>query len=66
MDILDHGLQAAALLAVSHPRDEELQPAGLVHGIGHCLVPADESGHGRHAAAAVEGLLGPRVARLVA
>ncbi|MGW5432914.1 HD domain-containing protein [Streptomyces sp. NPDC004059] len=66
VDILDHGLQVAALLAVSHPDDEELQVAGLVHDIGHYLVPADEAGHGGHAAAAVEGLLGPRVARLVA
>lgn len=66
VDILDHGLQVAALLAVSHPDDAELQLAGLVHDIGHFLVPADEEGHGRHAAAAVEGLLGPRVARLVA
>ncbi|MEV6115236.1 HD domain-containing protein [Streptomyces sp. NPDC052109] len=66
VDILDHGLQVAALLAMSHPGDEELQVAGLVHDIGHYLVPADEAGHGRHAEAAVEGLLGPRVARLVA
>ncbi|MFF7356140.1 hypothetical protein ACFZA1_26370 [Streptomyces filipinensis] len=29
-------------------------------------MPADEAGDGRHAAVAVEGLLGPRVARLVA
>ncbi|WP_369386814.1 HD domain-containing protein [Streptomyces sp. CG1] len=66
VDILDHGLQVAALLAVRHPDDEELQLAGLVHDIGHCLVPADEEGHGRHAAVAVEELLGSRVARLVA
>ncbi|MFI9808655.1 HD domain-containing protein [Streptomyces sp. NPDC052301] len=66
VDILDHGLQVAALLAESHPDDEELHLAGLVHDIGHHLVPADEAGHGRHAAAAVEDLLGARVARLVA
>ncbi|MES4891245.1 hypothetical protein [Streptomyces sp. NPDC096012] len=29
-------------------------------------MPADEAGRGRHAAEAVEGLLGPRGARLVA
>ncbi|GHE05062.1 HD domain-containing protein [Streptomyces alanosinicus] len=40
VDILDHGLQVAALLAVSHPDDEELQLAGLVHDIGRFLVPA--------------------------
>ncbi|KOV67582.1 metal-dependent phosphohydrolase [Streptomyces sp. MMG1121] len=66
VDILDHGLQVAAVLAERHPDDEELQVAGLVHDIGHYLVPADEEGHGRHAATAVEGLLGARVARLVA
>lgn len=66
VDILDHGLQVAAVLAERHPDDEELQVAGLVHDIGHRLVPGDEAGHGAHAAAAVEGLLGPRVARLVA
>ncbi|MFJ3645588.1 HD domain-containing protein [Streptomyces murinus] len=66
VDILDHGLQVAALLAVSRPDDEEAQAAGLVHDIGHHLVPGDEAGHGTHASTAVEGLLGPRVARLVA
>ncbi|TWV46128.1 metal-dependent phosphohydrolase [Streptomyces misionensis] len=66
VDLLDHGLQAAALLAASHPDDEEARAAGLVHGLGHHLVPGGEAGHGAHAAAAVEGLLGPRVARPVA
>ncbi|MFG2123589.1 HD domain-containing protein [Streptomyces sp. NPDC048710] len=66
VDLLDHGLQVAAVLAERHPDDEELQVAGLVHDIGHRLVPGDEAGHGSHAATAVEGLLGPRVARLVA
>ncbi|MFI0721714.1 HD domain-containing protein [Streptomyces sp. NPDC021224] len=66
VDILDHGLQVAALLAAAHPADEELQLAGLVHDIGHVLVPGDEAGHGEHAAAAVTALLGPRVGRLVA
>ncbi|MEU6344515.1 HD domain-containing protein [Streptomyces sp. NPDC046977] len=66
VDILDHGLQVAAVLAERHPGDEELQVAGLVHDIGHYLYPGDEAGHGEHAAAAVAGLLGERVARLVA
>ncbi|MET7313390.1 HD domain-containing protein [Streptomyces sp. NPDC005134] len=66
VDILDHGLQVAAVLAERHPDDEELQVAGLVHDIGHHLLPGDEAGHGEHAAAAVVGLLGARVARLVA
>ncbi|MGN6722546.1 MAG: HD domain-containing protein [Marmoricola sp.] len=65
VDILDHGLQVAALLADSYPDDLELQVAGLVHDIGHYLVPADEAGHADHAADAVMALLGSRVAGLV-
>ncbi|MGV9677491.1 HD domain-containing protein [Nocardia sp. NPDC003482] len=65
VDILDHDRQCAELLRRSHPEDEELQVAGLVHDIGHALVPGDDAGHGRHGADAVRGLLGPRVARLV-
>ncbi|MFE5111199.1 metal-dependent phosphohydrolase [Streptomyces sp. NPDC056663] len=66
VDILDHGLQVAAVLAERHPDDEELQVAGPVHDIGHHLLPGDEAGHGEHAAAAVVELLGARVACLVA
>jgi predicted HD phosphohydrolase len=65
VDILDHGLQVAALLALGYPEDLELQVAGLVHDIGHYLVPADEAGHADHAADAVASLLGSRVAGLV-
>ncbi|MFI1097888.1 HD domain-containing protein [Streptomyces sp. NPDC020917] len=66
VDILHHGLQVAAVLAGRYPDDEELHVAGLVHDIGHRLRPGDEAGHGEHAAQAVAGLLGERVARLVA
>ncbi|MFJ3231065.1 HD domain-containing protein [Streptomyces sp. NPDC086787] len=66
VDILDHGLQVAAVLAERYPDDEELQVAGLVHDIGHHLMPGDEAGHGEQAAEAVSALLGRRVARLVA
>ncbi|MET9487848.1 HD domain-containing protein [Nocardia sp. NPDC006630] len=65
VDILDHDRQCAELLRQQFPDDEELQVAGLVHDIGHVLVPGDDAGHGRHGANAVRGLLGPRVARLV-
>ncbi|MEU0540787.1 HD domain-containing protein [Nocardia sp. NPDC005978] len=65
VDILDHDRQCAELLRVSFPADAELQVAGLVHDIGHVLVPGDDAGHGRHGADAVRGLLGDRVARLV-
>ncbi|MGS2805434.1 HD domain-containing protein [Nocardia sp. MW-W600-9] len=65
VDILDHDRQCAELLRRDHPDDPELQVAGLVHDIGHVLVPGDDAGHGRHGAAAVRELLGERVARLV-
>lgn len=63
---LDHGLQSAALLLAAAPADRELQVAGLVHDLAH---PWDEPGQPRHAlmgAAAVRGVLGERVADLVA
>ncbi|WP_067698048.1 HD domain-containing protein [Nocardia jejuensis] len=65
VDILDHDRQCAELLRERFPDDEQLQVAGLVHDIGHMLVPGDDAGHGRHGADAVRDLLGDRVARLV-
>jgi predicted HD phosphohydrolase len=65
VDILDHDLQCAQLLRRSHPDDEELQLAGLLHDIGHKLVPGDDAHHGKHGADAIRPLLGDRVARLV-
>ncbi|MQY30805.1 HD domain-containing protein [Nocardia aurantia] len=65
VDLLDHDRQCAQLLRRDHPGDAELQVAGLVHDIGHKLVPGDDAGHGRHGADAVRALLGDRVARLV-
>ncbi|MFD5179599.1 HD domain-containing protein [Nocardia sp. NPDC058379] len=65
VDILDHDRQCAELLRRDQPADLELQVAGLVHDIGHVLVPGDDAGHGRHGADAVRALLGERVARLV-
>ncbi|MEV5832009.1 HD domain-containing protein [Nocardia sp. NPDC052112] len=65
VDILDHDLQCAELLRRSHPDDEELQLAGLLHDIGHKLVPGNDAGHGKHGADAIRALLGDRVARLV-
>ena len=70
MDLLytgrhQHALRTAALLRRSRPADQELQVAGLVHGSGPVLCPADEAGRARSAAEAVRPLLGERVFRLV-
>jgi len=62
---LQHGLQCAALLAVTDPDDVELQVAGLVHDLAH---PWDGPGQPRHAtmgAEAVRPVLGERVAMLI-
>ncbi len=63
---LGHGLQTAALLVEWSPHDVELQVAGLVHDLAH---PWDGPGQPKHAtmgADAVRGVLGHRVADLVA
>ncbi|MFF8594341.1 hypothetical protein ACF061_23390 [Streptomyces sp. NPDC015220] len=67
-DLYGHALRTAALLRRRHPADKELQVAGLVHGIGRLLGPGAGSGpagRAAQAAAAVRGLLGERVGRLV-
>src|SRR5262245_1726170 len=66
VDLLTHQLRCAALLAGSHPDDVELQVAGLVHDIGVVLEPSRSGTHAAAGASAVEWLLGPRVAELVA
>lgn len=69
IDILDHSLQCAHVLAGRRPADAELQVAGLVHDLGHVVNPDDPSApvtHGEIGAAFVAPLLGARVARLVA
>jgi len=60
---LDHALQCAFELSVTHPEDLELQVAGLVHDIGH--QPGDDDAHGRLGAELVRPALGDRVADLV-
>lgn len=62
---LEHGLQCAAVLAWQRPDDVELQVAGLLHDVGHTLVPGDVDGHGEHAAAYLRPRFGERVAELV-
>lgn len=56
---LEHGLQCAAVLRAAHPRDLELQIAGLVHDI------RQGPEHDRVGADAVRPILGERVAALV-
>lgn len=65
LDVLDHSLQCAALLAARHPDDRELQLAGLVHDVGTVLRPNEPDRHAATGAAAVAPALGRRVAWLV-
>jgi predicted HD phosphohydrolase len=65
LDVLDHSLQCAALLAERHPDDLELQLAGLVHDVGTILRPDEPAQHASTGAAAVAPLLGHRVGWLV-
>jgi predicted HD phosphohydrolase len=65
VDVLDHSLQCAALLAERCPDDHELQVAGLVHDVGWILRPDETDRHAQTGAAAVAPLLGRRVAWLV-
>jgi predicted HD phosphohydrolase len=66
VNVLEHSLQCALLLRRSRAQDVPLQVAGLVHDVGTVLDPDHPDTHAARGALAVEGLLGPRVARLVA
>ena len=66
VDLLAHMLQCAAILERVAPKDPELQIAGLVHDLGTVLAPGRPETHASIGAGAVAGLLGPRVAALVA
>lgn len=66
VSLLAHGLQCAAILERVAPADLELQVAGLVHDLGTILVPGGADTHAATGATAIEGLLGSRVAALVA
>jgi predicted HD phosphohydrolase len=66
VDLLSHMLQCAAILERVAPSDTELQVAGLVHDVGTVLAPGRPETHARIGADAVAGLLGDRVAGLVA
>jgi Predicted HD phosphohydrolase len=66
IDILEHSLQCAHVLAARHPGDVELQVAGLVHDLGHVVAPTEPVTHGEIGGAFVRDLLGDRVARLIA
>jgi predicted HD phosphohydrolase len=66
VDLLAHALQCAAILERVAPADAELQVAGLVHDLGTVLTPGRPESHAAAGADAVSGLLGSRVAALVA
>jgi predicted HD phosphohydrolase len=63
---LNHGLQCAALLERSNPDDVELQVAGLLHDLAHPWDSAGQPLHGEMGAAAVEPVMGSRIASLIA
>jgi predicted HD phosphohydrolase len=46
VDLVEHGLQCAELLASWFPEDIELQVAGLLHDLGHHLNIAGSPGCG--------------------
>jgi predicted HD phosphohydrolase len=62
---LPHLLQTAERLASTHPHDAELIVAGLVHDLASALDPGCVD-HAAVGSVLVEGLLGRRVATLVA
>ena len=64
--VLDHGLQCASLLRERVPLDPELHIAGLVHDLGSIIAPGRPATHSAVGADAVRGLLGDRIASLVA
>lgn len=65
LTILLHGLQCAAILRRHHPDDTGLQLAGLLHDVGHVLVPGREELHGRAAADYLRPVFGVRTAALI-
>lgn len=71
LSILEHSLQCAELLRVSHPDDVELQVAGLVHDLGWLARTRDgwtlrlDAAHDADGRALVHELLGERIADLV-
>lgn len=66
VSVLAHSLQCAAILERVVPNDTELCVAGLVHDLGSILEPGRPDTHAATGATAIEELLGPRVAALVA
>ena len=62
-DLKQHGLQCAYELELQFPDDVELQVAGLVHDVAHCVT--SEAMHGIVGAEMVGPLFGDRVADLV-
>ncbi|HEX4161362.1 MAG TPA: inositol oxygenase family protein [Acidimicrobiales bacterium] len=63
---LGHALQTAAILRRDRPDDIELAVAGLVHDIGQLLPGGTDETHAVDGAAAVQVVLGERVAAIVA
>jgi predicted HD phosphohydrolase len=66
VDQLAHALQCAAALERTAPGDLELQVAGLVHDVASIAAPDHPATHAPVGGRMVRGLLGARVAQLVA
>jgi predicted HD phosphohydrolase len=65
VNLLDHALQCAAIVAEAYPDDLELQVAALVHDVGLVMDPTDRRDHSRNGAHYVAVVLGSRVAEIV-
>lgn len=65
VNLLDHSLQCAAIVAEAYPDDPELQVAALVHDVGLVMDPLDRRDHSRNGAHYVAVVLGSRVAEIV-
>ena len=63
--VVAHGLQCGHELEKIVPDDLELHVAGLLHDVGHIVMPDAADAHGVHGGALLAPLLGERVGKLI-